>query len=269
MLDATGPTCAACGAPLERVRYFPRQLITADDMRAEQHYFRERIRRHNRFLHGFGVVCGCQVVAAPAEGAPWQVQICPGYVVSPQGEEILVPDPVMFDLQTGVQDQDPCKVARPCPPQPVGATANNQQVGYICVAYAECVTRPVRVHPAGCGCDQLDCEYSRIRDSYQLKLLWTLPASHTAAKSWDTAWAQTLQKQRELIGRLGLPVPPCMECSDDPWVVLATVTIPPTQGGGTAATKTPIASSNISFLDRRVLLSTEALQVMTETFAGI
>ena len=33
---------------LERVRYYPRQLMTAEDMRAEQDYFVERLRRHNR-----------------------------------------------------------------------------------------------------------------------------------------------------------------------------------------------------------------------------
>jgi len=269
MLDATSPTCAACGAPLERVRYFPRQLITADDMRTEQHYVLERLKRHNRFLHGFGVVCGCQVVAAPTDASPWLVQICPGYAVAPPGDEIFSPDPVTFDLQTGVQAPDPCTVAWPCPPVPVGAANAQQLVGYLCIAHAECVTRPVRVHPAGCGCDQLDCEYSRIRDAYQLKLLWTLPPSHTAAKAWDSAWAATLTKSREVLRQGGLPVPPCMACSDDGWVVLATIAIPPTQGIGTQATKTPIASANISFLDRRVLLSTGALQVMTETFAGV
>ena len=34
-----------------RVRYFPRQLLTADDMRTEQEYLREKLRRHNRLLH--------------------------------------------------------------------------------------------------------------------------------------------------------------------------------------------------------------------------
>src|SRR5947209_10205738 len=49
---------------LERVHFFPRQLLTADDMDAEQHYFRQKLRRHTRFLHGWGVVCGCEVKPA-------------------------------------------------------------------------------------------------------------------------------------------------------------------------------------------------------------
>ena len=45
----------------ERPRYYGRQLITADDLTLEQDYFRDKLRRHNRLLHGWGVVCGAQV----------------------------------------------------------------------------------------------------------------------------------------------------------------------------------------------------------------
>lgn len=268
MTGMTGASsCCTCTSPLERVRYFPRQLITAEDMRAEQHYFRERLKRHNLFLHGWGVVCGCLVVPAHAEGQPWLIQVCPGYVVGPQGDEIVIPDPVSFDLQLGMQNQDPCTVTWPCPPQPV-AGDNQQTVAWLAIRYTECVTRPVRVHPAGCGCDQLDCEYSRIRDSFELKLLWALPASHTAADQGDNAWCDTLTKNRENIREDGLPVPPCPPCVDDPWVVLAKITIPSKDATGKPA-KTPITAGNISTRDRRVLLSTNAIQVMTECFAAI
>jgi hypothetical protein len=267
---ATTQTCS-CDGPLERVRYFPRQLITADDMRAEQHYFRERLRRHNLFLHGWGVVCGCRVVPAPANGQPWLVTVCPGYVVGPQGDEIVIPDPVNFDLQLGTQNQDPCKVTWPCPPEPVAGTDNQQRVAWLCVRYTECVSRPVRVHPAGCGCDQLDCEYSRIRDSFELKLLWALPASHTVAKEWDNVWRDMLAKGRETIREQGLPVPVCPPCAEGPWVVLARITIPigDNQNATGQPGMVPITAANISTIDRRVLLSTNALEVMTEFLGGI
>ena len=48
---------------------------------------RELLRRHNRMLHGCGVVSGCRVRAAEAE---WTVQIEPGYALGPQGDEIVV-----------------------------------------------------------------------------------------------------------------------------------------------------------------------------------
>ena len=37
---------------LERTRFFPRQLVTPDDLTQDQIYFRDTHRRHNRMLHG-------------------------------------------------------------------------------------------------------------------------------------------------------------------------------------------------------------------------
>ena len=66
---------------LERPRYFPRKLITDAEMTLEQEYFRNRMRTHNRMLHGWGVVCGakvCRVPVADEEGqsvsADWIAQ---------------------------------------------------------------------------------------------------------------------------------------------------------------------------------------------------
>jgi hypothetical protein len=273
MMTAAAASDAAiccCGAPLERVRYFPRQLITAVDMRAEQDYFRERLKRHNLFLHGWGIVCGCKVVPAPTATQPWLLQVCPGYAVGPQGDEILIPNPISFDLQLGAQNDDPCAVRFPCPPQPTVGVDNQQQTAWLAIRYTECLSRPVRVHPAGCGCDLLDCEYSRIRDSFELKLLWALPAGHKAAKAWDAAWQATVAEQRQVVREFGLPIPPCMPCAEDPWVVLARITIPTvTPSGATKPQPAPIAAADISTRDCRVLLSTEAVQVMSEYLEGI
>src|SRR5215471_1121156 len=102
---------------LERVRYFPRQLIGAEDLRLEQEYFRQKLRRHNRFLHGWGIVCGCEVKPSPTKDKPFQVVICPGYVITPFGDEIMIGTPALFDLATClVSSDDPCALAAPCPP---------------------------------------------------------------------------------------------------------------------------------------------------------
>jgi hypothetical protein len=266
MAGTSDQTCTVCATALERVRYFPRQLITADDMRTEQEFVLNKMRRHNRFLHGWGVVCGCQVVPLPTATNPWQVRVCPGYVVAPQGDDILLPDCVPFDLTLGLQPGDPCTVTWPCPPQPVWAPDNEQKIAYLAVRYIECVTRPVRVHPSGCGCDELDCEYSRIGESFELKLLWSLPTSHSDARKADVAWADAAKKGFTAASDFGYPVPPCPACTDDPWVVLATLRIPAVQANA-AGSKPPITAGDISFLDRRVLYSTTALQVLLE--AGI
>ncbi|MBA2674503.1 hypothetical protein [Ramlibacter sp.] len=252
MSDMSDLPCACETAPLERLRYFNRQLLNADDMRTEQDYFREKMRRHNRFLHGWGVACGCAVEPVK-EAKSWTVQVCPGYAVGPQGDDIQIDHCVTVDLRLGATPE-PCTVRWPCPPvgdMPGGAHGSRK--AYIAVRYAECYSRPVKVLPAGCGCDETQCDYSRIRDSFEIKVLWTLPESHLAARKDDKAWLAALKgganddEQRQQ----GIPVPPCPECASDPWVVLATVLLPADDGG----------ELQVSYADRRALLATQRLQV--------
>jgi len=258
MSDLSDLKCTSCGEQLERMRYFPRQLLTADDMRVEQDYFREKSRRHNRYLHGWGVVCGCAV--EPVAGAKsWMVRVCPGYVVGPQGDEILINDCIDVDLKTGAKP-DPCTVRWPCPPEGEMPGGDREIArAYVAVRYAECFSRPVRVHPAGCGCDELGCEYSRIRDSLEIKVLWKLPESHVKAAQDDDKWCNAVHTAPpELLQRWHtFPVPPCPECVLDPWVVLATIAIPIAQDPAL----TNNAGLQISYKDRRVLLATQRLQV--------
>ena len=47
--------------PLSRVRYVTGQVLPVDDFIAEQNYFREKLRRHNRTLHQPGIVDGLEV----------------------------------------------------------------------------------------------------------------------------------------------------------------------------------------------------------------
>ncbi len=263
MSDLSQPSCAACGDVLERVRYYPRQLLTADDLRLEQDYLREKMRRHNRLLHGWGVVCGCEV--KPLNDAKrWMVRVCPGFAVGPQGDDIQISDCVDIDLMLGVAPQD-CSVRCPCPP--MGEMAGNDDgptLVYIAVRYAECMTRPARVHPSGCGCDEANCEYSRIRESFEIKVLWQLPASHVDAAKADQAWCDQLRaaaKDGQRHG--GLPVPPCPPCASEPWVVLATVAFP-AQLTPTSAAAQQLPGLQVSTLERRVLLSTSHFQVASQ-----
>jgi hypothetical protein len=49
----------------KRLKYAYGQLLGAADFQAEQSYFREKQRLHNRCLHGYGVVCGLLVHPVP------------------------------------------------------------------------------------------------------------------------------------------------------------------------------------------------------------
>src|SRR5918994_5495222 len=68
------PACPACGdlQCLCRPRFFPGQLLTDQDLNRLQQYVIDKNRLHNRYLHGWGVACGLEVVC----------DVCdPGHVV--------------------------------------------------------------------------------------------------------------------------------------------------------------------------------------------
>jgi|CXWL01.1.fsa_nt_gi hypothetical protein len=217
-----------CGC-LERVRYFPRQLITAVDMLDEQNYFLEKLRRHNRFIHGWGIVCGLSVKAAATTALPWQAAICPGYALSAFGDEIYLGKEQSFDLATCLFQPAECS---PCDRSIHDTAALESKNKYIVIKYAECKTRPQRTMPAGCGCDETVCEYSRIRDGFEIICLPMLPKSH------DDTFKELEAKNKNA----GL----CPPCPPDPWLVLARVEIPD-------GINSKIENSMIKTDDRRML----------------
>lgn len=217
-------TASPCASPVaERPRYFPRQIITPDDLTLEQEYFRNKLRRHNRLMHGWGVVCGAQVCVTPQTDAsgnltssyqPWMVTVTAGYILGPYGDEILLDCCRTIDLRTtGASGMtgDPCVQV----PDPWCTSVYVQRDPtaplYVAVKYKECKTRPVRVQPAGCGCSDNTCEYSRLQDGYEIGILTSCSDSGATPPSKDTL----------LTGS----TPDCPTCPSQPWVVLAKVTV--------------------------------------------
>jgi hypothetical protein len=70
---------------LQRVRYSALQLLTADDFVTEQAYWIGRQRRHNRYLHGWGVIEGLEV---SIDGLKAFVE--PGMAIDCAGNEIFL-----------------------------------------------------------------------------------------------------------------------------------------------------------------------------------
>ena len=202
---------------LERPRYFARQLLTPAEMTLEQTYFRDKLRRHNRFLHGWGVVCGALVCVIPRQDGdgvePWQVRVSPGYILGPYGDEIVIDTPRVLDLRSpgtaGATGASPAEHLDPwCSPVFV---ERKEGPLYVAVKYKEMMCRPIRVQPNGCGCDETQCEYSRLRDGYELGVLDACPGDHADPPNMDEIFK-------------GGP-PACEPCPPDPWVVLAEVQV--------------------------------------------
>ena len=249
-------SCA--NAALERPRYFARQMLTQAELTLEQNYFRDRLRRHNRLLHGWGVVCGANICAIPKEDQSgpeaWKVRITPGYILGPYGDEIVIDCERIVDLRragaTGMAGESPVDQIDPwCSKVFVD---RRQGPLYIAVKYKEIMTRPVRIQPIGCGCDDNQCEYSRWRDGYEIGILSECPDSHlkeAGREQYMTMGRRTLPPtyEAEVVAYQATPPPPppppteghgdneppiyftegCPACPSDPWVVLGLVQIDP------------------------------------------
>lgn len=207
--------CAGC-APvgLERTRYFARQLVGPDDLTQDQLYFREKLRRHNRLLHGWGIVCGARV----RRESDCEAVVEAGYLLGPWGDEIVIPQQVTVDVCHEDLDGNavsPCSDAKDpwCSDVHVDRGANARV--FIAVRHAECRTRPVRSSPGGCGCDETACEYSRTRDAFAIKVLPRLPSTY--AESMTSPAFEDV-----VFGCDGRACPPC---PTEPWVILADVVL--------------------------------------------
>ncbi|MEO3872735.1 hypothetical protein ABGB18_28305 [Nonomuraea sp. B12E4] len=190
----------------ERPRFFPRQLVTHTELNQAGDYALARLRRHNRMMHGWGVVHGALVCPA---GDPWQLRITPGYLLDPAGNELCVPKEQVVDLRS-----DGVTVMAGDPFGACGEPARRGRPGKVWVAlrYVEEPRRPVRTPTSGCGCDETACEYSRLGDGYAVAFLPECPPSHAGSPPTPD----------QFLNGVLTPGPPA---GLDPWVVLAMVEV--------------------------------------------
>lgn len=208
-------TCAWTGAQaragIERTRFYPRQIVTPDDLTQDQLYFKDKLRRHNRLLHGWGLVRGLVVercARSDDDGDdPCKVRVTSGYALDPYGNEIVVATRELLDLckedmlgmVACLPNDDPW-----CRP----VETSRSGTFYLAVRYRERAVKPVHA-PTGCSCKDSACENSRYRDEHEFALLPELPEHY-----------------EKPCGELTTPcdgVDECPPCPETGWVLLATV----------------------------------------------
>jgi hypothetical protein len=204
--------------PAKRNSYFSGQLLTEDDFREEQEYFRGKGKRHNRYLHGYGVVCGLRVVpAGPSQ--PMCVVVEPGLALDAWGREIVVPEPVEFDL-----GERGCRGA-------LGITGRTESP-FLVVEYRESPADfvPVLPGPAQPG-SQEESAASRILEAFELGLRREPPE---VGDRVDLELCELLAdgiRQGAGVERLHrllceIVSQPCRPCEPDPGVTLARIDLP-------------------------------------------
>lgn len=247
-VTGTGTTGCGCGSAsgtldwpagtstAERTHFYPRQIVQAPDLTQDQIYFREKLRRHNRLLHGWGIVCGARVRVGDKPGT---VLVEPGYVLGPFGDEIVIGDLVEVDVTTQNLAGDAvsgCAAPDPWCADVTIARPDGRPV-YLAIAYAEYSCRPVNVSASGCGCgcEADSCEYSRIRDSWRIRVLDELPPSYPEVLEPPSLRTAVACPPRPVkLNADGQPIPAaptdcncptCAPCVSEPWVILADVTV--------------------------------------------
>lgn len=90
-LSALTYPCATAPATLMRPSFFSGRLLDDATLQAEQDYHREKLRRHNRRVHGCGIVSGLGVHVEPTtDPGGARIIVDPGYAIDGCGEEIAV-----------------------------------------------------------------------------------------------------------------------------------------------------------------------------------
>jgi len=184
--------------PVSRPQWRAGSYLTAAACGAEQNYRLQRFRRHDRQLHGWGVLCGLWVVSGNDGAHPWLVNICPGYAIGPYGDEIELRAPAPVDVTDYLWFQPPAAFAGLVLPS----------IAYVVVRY-QAWRDDLRVVPGGaCECKEPVYGESRTGDGYQAGVIWTPP--------------EDLQSP----GACKPESQPCPPCPDSPWLTLAKIELP-------------------------------------------
>src|SRR5262245_12614612 len=156
--------CPAClGLQcLERPRYFAGQLLTESELNSEQAYILAKNRLHNRYLVGWGVVCGMEVVCNDCEGF---VTVRAGYALDPCGNDIIVCKDQPFDVIKAIKACCDTSRSRPdCGPlrSDIPDTCKDvEQKWCLSIAYEEKEARPTTAlrqeQPKKCWCGCSNC----------------------------------------------------------------------------------------------------------------
>lgn len=142
-----------------RPRFFAGQLLSEDDLNLLDQYIIKKNRLHNRYLHGWGVVCGMEVVCSFCDG---QVLVREGFALSPCGDDIVLCKDEHVDVCKLIKR---CLHDRPKPDCRVPSYGNDdcadvEDKWVLCVRYRERSRRgvmPLQGSGKKTGSGQCDC----------------------------------------------------------------------------------------------------------------
>ncbi len=197
----------------KRLNYFYGQMLGAADFQAEQNYFREKLKLHNRCLHGYGTVCGLEVEPLPLDpdcepedlsaqaylqdetgGASslkskqsgynqsaenyekekrTKVKINCGLALDCEGNELVVREPICVDLWKELSKKDKQAYKEWSKTDP--NVRKMPPALYVSICYCDQPIEPARpVITDTCGASP-DCVFGKLRDAVSVKVTMDEP----------------------------------------------------------------------------------------------
>lgn len=155
--DARLPDNPACG-----LNFHFGMLLGVEDFRAEQGFHVGRLRRHQRLLHGTGVVAGFAVDFDPDLA---ELVIGPGYAVDELGRDLMLDTAQCLNLIKWWEKHSSDEVFDDTSPENARFDLD------VLVCYGTCLSRPVPAIAEPCAGDAADIAYSRLCESAKLSLV--------------------------------------------------------------------------------------------------
>ncbi len=173
----------------ERPNYFCGHLLTDADLSKEQQYVVEKHKLYNRALHGSGVVCGLRLTCDDQCGG---ILIDKGFAIDDCGNDLVVCDPLRFDVLAKLKEKgyllvgEPCD---PCKPEEEQPDCDYPQCFYVTFCYQEEPGDFTTPFVLGCGPSLTECEPTRIREGVWFDVLDELPEKK--------GWLENLKERLE------------------------------------------------------------------------
>lgn len=157
-------------APNKRVKYTQGMLLTAQDFQQEQDYFKGKDALANRYLHGYGTVCGLKVRAEIISRTDVAIHVEPGYALNPAGSWIWLEEPLSAHLNEWIESN------RDSAPNFIFPGENHL---FVTVCYEEVLVDHLPIIDGNLT-DDLDSQLpSRILETASVKFAWD-PPGHLA-----------------------------------------------------------------------------------------
>jgi hypothetical protein len=252
--------------PLTRPHFQRRQMVTAVDLQAGVEYLAERLRRHNRFLHGCGVTCGLEVQVDPIfefeQVRELRVRAAPGQAISPQGDLIQVPADFDGTFSNAlISSKSETASANIGIQIATSRAAGLEQLNlYVILRHATSGDRPRATLPGACLDDNPPQHHTRLNEGYriELALFQPMPCATPAQSTCGDVLDELLRYDSMQTGAQLADFVHCPPNSAESWLVLATVNISFDEAGS--------PQFQTHYRDRSLLPSTRLLLELLRCF---